>query len=169
MLNWSSRSNLLKVCANPSARQKLKEWYPAWCRPSERRLAISSGFRPGRRIRCGQELHSLFLNKIGAGCLAMKGNPNFAGRRYKLASKPRFRFTAFHQLTGTLSALTFLGVWGLLSPGKVSSLRDAQSYYANCDDARSAGAAPLHVGAPGYRAKLDRDGDGVACEPYSSY
>src|SRR5947209_8779929 len=37
-------------------------------------------------------------------------------------------------------------------------------YYANCSEARAAGAAPLHVGDPGYRSGLDRDGDGVACE-----
>jgi len=37
-------------------------------------------------------------------------------------------------------------------------------YYANCSAARSAGAAPLHSGEPGYRAGLDRDHDGVACE-----
>ncbi len=37
-------------------------------------------------------------------------------------------------------------------------------HYANCDAARAAGAAPLHRGEPGYRAGLDRDDDGVACE-----
>jgi excalibur calcium-binding domain-containing protein len=37
-------------------------------------------------------------------------------------------------------------------------------YYANCDAVRAAGAAPLYRGQPGYRPKLDRDGDGVACE-----
>lgn len=37
-------------------------------------------------------------------------------------------------------------------------------YYANCDAVRAAGAAPLYAGDPGYRAGLDRDGDGVACE-----
>ncbi len=37
-------------------------------------------------------------------------------------------------------------------------------YYANCSEARAAGAAPLYAGDPGYRARLDRDGDGVACE-----
>jgi hypothetical protein len=37
-------------------------------------------------------------------------------------------------------------------------------YYANCDAARAAGAAPLHAGDPGYRSGLDRDNDGVACE-----
>jgi hypothetical protein len=40
----------------------------------------------------------------------------------------------------------------------------ASVYYANCSDARAAGAAPLRRGDPGYRAGLDRDGDGVACE-----
>lgn len=37
-------------------------------------------------------------------------------------------------------------------------------YFSNCAAARSAGAAPLYAGAPGYRGALDRDGDGVACE-----
>jgi hypothetical protein len=37
-------------------------------------------------------------------------------------------------------------------------------YYENCSAARAAGAAPLYRGEPGYRAGLDRDGDGVACE-----
>ncbi|WP_091556204.1 excalibur calcium-binding domain-containing protein [Micromonospora pattaloongensis] len=40
-------------------------------------------------------------------------------------------------------------------------------YYRNCDAVRAAGKAPLRRGAPGYRAGLDRDGDGVACEPDS--
>lgn len=40
----------------------------------------------------------------------------------------------------------------------------AEPYYANCTAAREAGAAPLYVGSPGYRAAMDRDGDGVACE-----
>ncbi|MBT2568652.1 DUF1524 domain-containing protein [Arthrobacter sp. ISL-85] len=37
-------------------------------------------------------------------------------------------------------------------------------YYANCADVVAAGAAPLYAGTPGYRAGLDGDGDGVACE-----
>jgi hypothetical protein len=39
-----------------------------------------------------------------------------------------------------------------------------ENYYPNCAAARAAGAAPIYVGEPGYRRKLDRDGDGVACE-----
>jgi len=36
--------------------------------------------------------------------------------------------------------------------------------YANCTAAWAAGAAPLHRVDPGYSSKLDRDGDGIACE-----
>jgi len=42
----------------------------------------------------------------------------------------------------------------------------AAVYYRNCDAARSAGAAPMRRGQPGYRSQLDADGDGIACEPY---
>ncbi|WP_456847358.1 excalibur calcium-binding domain-containing protein, partial [Cellulomonas sp. P5_C6] len=38
------------------------------------------------------------------------------------------------------------------------------AYYQNCDAVRAAGADPIHVGEPGYSRKLDRDGDGIACE-----
>lgn len=38
--------------------------------------------------------------------------------------------------------------------------------YGNCSEARAAGAAPLRRGQPGYGPHMDRDGDGVACEPY---
>ena len=41
----------------------------------------------------------------------------------------------------------------------------ATTYYADCDAVRTAGAAPLLRGQPGYTDLLDRDGDGVACEP----
>jgi Excalibur calcium-binding domain/Protein of unknown function (DUF1524) len=37
-------------------------------------------------------------------------------------------------------------------------------YYENCAAARAAGAAPIHLGEPGYSSKLDRDNDGIACE-----
>ena len=38
---------------------------------------------------------------------------------------------------------------------------DSSVYYKNCAAAKAAGAAPMHRGEPGYRAGLDRDGDGV--------
>lgn len=36
--------------------------------------------------------------------------------------------------------------------------------YNSCAEVREANAAPLKKGDPGYSTKLDRDGDGVACE-----
>lgn len=39
-----------------------------------------------------------------------------------------------------------------------------QGSYRNCSEARAAGVAPLHRGDPGYSPRLDRDGDGLACE-----
>jgi hypothetical protein len=34
-----------------------------------------------------------------------------------------------------------------------------------CDAARAVGLAPAYRGFPGYWARLDRDNDGIACEP----
>jgi hypothetical protein len=36
--------------------------------------------------------------------------------------------------------------------------------YANCTEARNAGAAPVYRGDPGYGPHLDRDNDGIGCE-----
>ncbi|MGF9822603.1 thermonuclease family protein [Brevibacillus agri] len=52
-----------------------------------------------------------------------------------------------------------------LQPAPASTPEPVQEvYYANCSEAKAAGAAPLYRGEPGYRAKLDRDNDGIACE-----
>lgn len=45
-----------------------------------------------------------------------------------------------------------------------SGVSDKSKPFASCAEARAAGAAPLYRGDPGYSEKLDRDGDGVACE-----
>lgn len=42
--------------------------------------------------------------------------------------------------------------------------QQANIYYPNCAAANAAGAAPIYRGQPGYSTKLDRDGDGVACD-----
>lgn len=41
-----------------------------------------------------------------------------------------------------------------------------QGAFRNCSEARAAGAAPVCRGEPGYGPHLDRDNDGVGCEPY---
>lgn len=45
-------------------------------------------------------------------------------------------------------------------------LGSAVGAYRNCTEARAAGAAPIRIGEAGYGPHLDRDGDGIACEPY---
>jgi hypothetical protein len=47
-------------------------------------------------------------------------------------------------------------------------VQPAGTYFANCDDARARGAAPVYAGQPGYRPALDSDNDGIGCEDPSS-
>lgn len=51
-----------------------------------------------------------------------------------------------------------------LMPAERAVLR-AGTYYPDCDTARALGEGPIPEGQPGYRSKLDADGDGTACEP----
>ena len=37
-------------------------------------------------------------------------------------------------------------------------------YFKNCKDAKAKGYKNIKKGQPGYRDKLDRDKDGIACE-----
>ena len=57
---------------------------------------------------------------------------------------------------------------GSRSPSRPQGLRSqtpsSGRAYANCSEARAAGAAPVRQGDPGYGRHLDRDGDGVGCE-----
>lgn len=50
------------------------------------------------------------------------------------------------------------------APKPVYVAPQPSTYYANCTAVRAAGAAPIYAGQPGYSRKLDRDGDGIACE-----
>ena len=51
------------------------------------------------------------------------------------------------------------------TPGNnLKAAPSGSSAFANCAEARAAGAAPVRAGDPGYNRKLDRDGDGLACE-----
>lgn len=49
-------------------------------------------------------------------------------------------------------------------PASPAASAPASVYYASCAAVRAAGKSPLLRGQPGYRAGLDRDGDGRACE-----
>lgn len=47
--------------------------------------------------------------------------------------------------------------------GQMASYR----YYPSCAAAHADGIYSIVRGEPGYRSRLDRDGDGLACEPYT--
>jgi hypothetical protein len=66
----------------------------------------------------------------------------------------------------TLSAITGRSDRANERPALVGEAKVGFAFYRVCEDARRAGVAPLFRGQPGYRDALDRDGDGVACEPY---
>lgn len=53
-----------------------------------------------------------------------------------------------------------------VSPSRLAPARATPGSYAfaNCSEARAAGAAPVRRGESGYGPHLDRDGDGVGCE-----
>lgn len=48
--------------------------------------------------------------------------------------------------------------------GSSSSYSYSSTTFANCTAAKAAGYSNMTVGSAGYSSKLDRDGDGVACE-----
>ncbi|MET9488813.1 excalibur calcium-binding domain-containing protein [Nocardia sp. NPDC006630] len=49
------------------------------------------------------------------------------------------------------------------SPPPPTSKGAPHPYYANCDQVRAEGKAPLLAGQPGYTGLLDPKGTGVAC------
>jgi hypothetical protein len=52
-----------------------------------------------------------------------------------------------------------------VAPSRLDGPTPARAF-RNCDEARAHGAAPVRRGDPGYGPHLDRDNDGVGCEPY---
>jgi Protein of unknown function (DUF1524)/Excalibur calcium-binding domain len=50
------------------------------------------------------------------------------------------------------------------APAPVPAPAPAAGPFPNCAAAKAAGAAPVHIGQPGYGTHLDRDSDGIGCE-----
>jgi hypothetical protein len=57
----------------------------------------------------------------------------------------------------------------LLPEKSFSAGANSWVYYADYDQARAAGRAPIQDTEPGYRAELDADGDGTACKLYPGH
>lgn len=66
-----------------------------------------------------------------------------------------FMFAAIFALTAPAS---------LPRPAAKADAAPAAVMYADCDAVRAAHAAPLRAGQPGYRAALDANMNGIACE-----
>jgi len=63
----------------------------------------------------------------------------------------------------------FLPRGGLVASTEEQARMENSVFYSGCDEARAAGAAPIHQGTPGYREGMDGDGDGIACEPHRGW
>lgn len=69
---------------------------------------------------------------------------------------------------GVAAGAVLLGVCVIFSASPWPPLTTARHFAAfpDCDSARYIGLAPARRGEPGYWPHLDRDKDGVACEPW---
>jgi Excalibur calcium-binding domain len=97
------------------------------------------------------------------------GQSEPGGRKVRLRHGYYPRLNRWHLAALICSA--FVALVGLAYASDERDLTFAQTIYAsmhipNCTTARALGLAPAYRGEPGYRAHLDRDGDGIACEPY---
>lgn len=119
-----------------------------WERPrlnrasSERRAAnLRERFRRFGRRRVSRSLAGLIIGLLILGALAL-----------------------MQTMQPPLSQLGYLNPIEREDPSVREVARDGP--FENCDAARAAGAAPVRRGQDGYGAHLDRDGDGIGCEPY---
>jgi hypothetical protein len=102
-------------------------------------------------------------------------HPNYRGwQQRNRQSRKRTNF-AWEVITASaiVGAASFIAApsiehywWYYQAPPAEIAARESSVYYAGCDQARAAGAAPIERGEPGYREGMDGDNDGTACESY---
>jgi hypothetical protein len=95
-----------------------------------------------------------------ANCTAVRG----AGKAPLRKGRPGYRAGLDRDGDGVACEASEGSSGGSSSGDSSTGGNSGSVYYANCAAVRAAGKAPLHRGEPGYSRKLDRDGDGVACE-----
>ncbi|KJE22795.1 putative calcium-binding protein [Frankia torreyi] len=128
------------------------------------------------------------LSGSASGPGSASGSPSPAGSPSPGGARPGLPYSAaLAEASGTgsgfvLDATTSSGTHGAGTAGSGTFGEDALApaaadgptqasgsvYYDNCTAAQDAGVTPLYRGAPGYRAGLDADDDGIACEATSS-
>ncbi|MDM2419347.1 excalibur calcium-binding domain-containing protein [Mycobacteroides abscessus] len=65
--------------------------------------------------------------------------------------------------SGIVSAVIAAGFSFMTMP--LVTVAQADPPYKNCTEAHKDGVYNIKKGDPGYEPRLDRDGDGIACEP----
>jgi len=98
-----------------------------------------------------------------------KLNRRFArvSRRIDRRREQRWYSRQWKGLALSLAVVSLAG-WSIADVKPKTALDGVRHLLAapNCDAARSVGLAPSRRGQPGYWPKHDRDGDGIACEPW---
>jgi hypothetical protein len=98
--------------------------------------------------------------------LAAVWKRSFPRRRFRwkrYVDGPMIAFAVM--LVAIVSFILYRWVWNSnLWPSNQALVQS--TYLRNCADARQLGVVPLYSGSAGYRGSLDRDRDGIACEPY---
>lgn len=137
------------VRARPSMRPRVEHSPPAAQRPW--------GWGPGSGRRyAARAVASLLLSAfLGAPAAAHGGGLNAEGCHNDRKSGGYHCHRSPSPRAGAAPARTN----GFAGPRRTEA-------FANCAAARAAGAAPIRRGEAGYGSHLDRDGDGIACEPY---
>jgi hypothetical protein len=77
------------------------------------------------------------------------------------------RYYRSAKIAALAAIVAFAVVWGLgSSPWPVMTTLRHIASAPNCGFTRLVGLAPARRGEPGYWKRHDRDGDGIACEPW---
>jgi hypothetical protein len=95
-----------------------------------------------------------------------KAEPVILGPYWRAEQKRIRRKKMLRQAAMTALLAFFVFLFGMTVTNWTSLRAKLPTYYPNCAWARANGAAPIKRGEPGYRAALDADEDGIACEPY---
>jgi excalibur calcium-binding domain-containing protein len=100
--------------------------------------------------------------------IPVRPGPRYQARRRRLSAARLLGGAVVAGLVAGMLAAS-IGDGGLAGAGLARRYQPPPgAYYSGCNEARAAGVAPLYAGEPGYRAEMDGDGDGIACEPYRS-
>lgn len=115
----------------------------------------------GVKDKYGRSLGYVFVGAINYGQYAIG-----QGMAEEFTYSKPYRYQTLYRNAQKAAQLKRNGLWDACPVEASAKPVKAPSgvFYKNCAAARAAGAAPIQRGEPGYRAGLDRNSDGVACE-----